>query len=241
MRWISVCLSTLWLTACHSVEITPDALRRDDGRSSQRVEALARWEETVGLINEFLASSWRLTLPAGRFALGGDGMRYTTDAGCTWHIAVLSTTWGDLVVATGFRAQEDADGFVVGSVDPASGEAPDALLDNTFFRWSNGEWHGAHSLAELILHETTHVVFRDGTVGAFNTLGYYAVAVVTFSAADHPAEDRPRATSEEYAWFRVALDTPPEYQHLIAATRDEHLAVDQSNCEHGPFEEPECP
>ena len=37
--------------------------------------------------NEFLASDWRRTLPAGRFELAPDGMRFVTAQG-TWPIAV---------------------------------------------------------------------------------------------------------------------------------------------------------
>jgi hypothetical protein len=242
MRSAAALLPCLLLAAsCRSVEVTPAALREPGGRDAQRAEALSRWHEAVDLMNAFLASPWRRTLPAGRFTLDDAGLAYVTVAGCTWPIAVLSTTWGDLVVATGFRAQEDADGFVVGEVDPRADESPDPLLDNTFFRFTDGGWHGAHSLAEVTLHETTHVVYRHGTVGAWGTLAYYAVAAVTFSGVDHPSEDRPRATSEEYGWFRAALGSAEEHRDVIEHVRDEHLAAEHEHCEHGPFPEPACP
>jgi len=242
MRPAAALLPCLLLVAsCRSVAVTPAALREPAGRDAQRAESLARWRESVDLMNAFLASPWRRTLPAGRFTLDDAGLAYATDAGCTRPIAVLSTTWGDLVVAAGFRAQEDAVGFVVGEVEPREGEAPDPLLDNTFFRFTDGDWHSAHSLAELTLHETTHVVYRHGTVGAWGTLAYYVVAAFTFSGVDHPSEDRPRATSEEYGWFRAALGSPEEYRHVIEGVRDAHLAAEREHCEHGPFPEPECP
>jgi len=78
-------------------------------------------------------------------------------------------------------------------------------------------------------------------VGAWNTLTCYVIAAVTFSGAKHPAEDQPHATSEGYAWFRVARGTAAEYRFVIEQVRDEHLAQAHEHCEHGPFPEPECP
>jgi hypothetical protein len=204
----------------------------------ERAAALARWQEALGLINEFLDSPYRRTLPPGHFELAPDGMSFASVAGSRWPITVYASTWGDLVVATGFRAQEGQRGFCVGATGLRAGEARDGLLDNSFFRQSDGEWHDSASLAELVLHETTHVVYRTGTIGPWNTLGYYLVALATFSAAHHPAEDRPRATSEEFAWFLVERQTAPEYRHVIAGVRDEHLAAKHAHCEHGPFPEP---
>jgi len=231
----------LLLCACRSVEVTPAALRAAPDPRGWRAAALARWEQAVELANAFLASDWRRTLPPGRFELRDEGLAYVGDAGCTWPIAVRHSTWGDLVVATGFRAQEDARGFVVGAVDPPHCGPADPLLDNTFFRWTDGAWHEPHALAELLLHETTHVVYRHGTVGAWNTLAYYAVAVATLGAADHPVERRPRASSEEFTLFRLARDAPEEYRHVYAEQFELHLAQAQAHCRHGPFAAPECP
>jgi len=230
-------LVLLCASACRSVEIAPRALREPGGRSAERAAALARWEEALSLVNEFLASPYRRTLPPGRFELGADGMLFTSESGGRWPIEVCASGWGDLVVATGFRAQEGQDGFCVGAIERQEGERQDGLLDNTFFRFRDGEWHDSASLAELTLHETTHVVYRTGTIGPWNTIGYYVVAAVTFSAAHHPAEDRPRATSEEFAWFCVARSTAPEYLSVIESVRDEHLARAHEHCEHGPFPE----
>lgn len=244
----------LCATACRSLEVTPDALRTvpapgehneagergdPDGRLADRVAALLRWQEAVGLINEFLASPWRRTLPPGRFELSGDGMTYIMADGRSLPVAVASTWWGDLVVASGFRAQEGEDGFCVGEIDlddvAAAPAVADPLLDNTYFRYADGEWYDAASLADLTLHETTHDFYRVGTVGPWNTIGYYVVAVVTFSASTHSTEDRPRATSEEFAWFHLARSTAPEYLGVIEKARDEHLAGEHPHCEHGPF------
>jgi len=224
--------------ACRSLEITPAALRAPGGRTGERAAALARWEEALALINEFLASDYRRTLPPGRFELTPDGMRFRSAAGRSWPIGVHSTGWGDLVVATGFRAQEARDGFCVGAIERNPEETLDGQLDQTFFRARDGEWQDSFSLAEVTLHETTHVVYRAGTIGPWNTIGYYAVAVATLSAANHPAEDRPHATSEEFAWFAAARSSEPEYRRVIEGVRDEHLAVAHEHCAHGPFPEP---
>jgi hypothetical protein len=227
---------------CRSLAITPDALRAPvapgeaAGRPDDRLKALDRWQAAIGLINEFLASPWRATLPAGRFELTDGGMTYTTTDGRELPVAVASTWWGDLVVASGFRAQEGEDGFCVGEIDRPEGETGDPLIDHTFFRFSDGGWHDIESLAEVTLHETTHDFYRVGTVGPWNTFGYYAVAVFTLSASTHPAEDRPRATSEEFRWFCQARRTAPGFLDVLERARDQHLASEDRSCEHGPFE-----
>jgi hypothetical protein len=48
----------------------------------------------------------------------------------------------------------------------------------------------------VILHETTHVVFRHGTVGFWNGVAYYLEAIFLFRANDHSAERRPHDASE---------------------------------------------
>ncbi|MBK7644762.1 MAG: hypothetical protein IPJ19_17255 [Planctomycetes bacterium] len=194
-------LAMLCAASCRSLEITPAALREKGGRAPERAVALARWEESIGLMNEFLASSCRRTLPEGRFALAGEGMTFTSASGQTWPIQVCATTWGDLVVAIGFRAQEGQCGFCVGATQLQPGEARDGLLDNTFFRHPQGFWEDAASLAEVTLHETTHVVLREGTIGPWNTLGYYLVLLTCWSGVEHPAERLPYATSAEFERF----------------------------------------
>ncbi len=242
MRTARAVLSLLVLpaAACRSVVVSPAVLREPADRATDRAAALTRWADAVALANDFLASPWRRTLPAGRVELTDDGMRFTSDGGCRWPLTVWSTTWGDLAVATGARAQECDGGFRVGSIDTPEGEAADPLLDNTFFSFEDGSWHDAESLARVTLHEATHVLSRTGTVGAWNTLAYYVVAVVTLSSAHHPAEDRPRATSEEFAWFALPRTTDPEYLDTLEAVRDEHMASPHDHCEHGPFPEPPC-
>jgi hypothetical protein len=203
-------LLLLAVASCRSLELTPAALRAAGGRQDERAAALARWEEALVLINEFMASPYRRTLPPGRFELGPKGMSFQSEAGRRWTVEVCSSSWGDLVVNSGFRAQEGEDGFCVGSIDHGQIEHADALLDNTFFRYSDGDWHDSDSLAEVTLHETTHVVYRAGTIGPWNTIHYYLVAIFTLSSVHHPAEDRPRATSGEFVRFLIAREAPPE-------------------------------
>lgn len=233
-----VCALAVLACSCRSLEITPSALREPGGREADRAAAIVRWQEAVDLANAFLVSPYRRTLPPGRFDLTERGMAFVLDgSGRAWPIGVFSSTWGDLVVWTGFQAQEDEDGFVVGGTPGPAGAPPDPLLDHTWFRYRSGDEElPVPTMARLLLHETTHVVYRHGTVGAWPTVRFYVVAVATLSSAKHPDEDRPRATNEEFAWFQVAAGTPEEYRHVIDEQMAEHLATPRPHCEHGPFE-----
>lgn len=191
-------------------------------------------------MNEFMVSPHRRTLPPGRFELRFDGVQFVTERG-TWPIGVESTTWGDVVVATDFWAQEDESGFVVGAIDPPAGADPDPLVDHSFFRWKGDRWLAPVSIAELTLHETTHVVWRDGTVGPWATIVYYVVAAATLRASTHPAEDRPNATSEEFAWFLRARDPDSPEARAVAREAAEHVTSPRDHCLHGPFEWPCAP
>ena len=192
----------------------------------ERREIVATWREATERANAFLASPYRRTLPAGRYEFDDrDGMRFVTAAG-TWPIAVRCTTWGDLCVACGFAAQEREDGFVVGS----RGRARDRLVDNSLFVSGWGGWRASSDgVADLILHETTHVVWREGTVGFWNGVSYYLEALFLFRYANHSDERRPNATDEEFGWFAAA-----QQPDSIAA----HLAQESDTCRHGPFTEP---
>jgi len=184
-------------------------------------------------MNEFLASDWRRTLPAGRFELDDEsGMRFVTAAG-TWPISVHCNWYGDLCVATGFAAQEREYGFVVGEVDPERGRA----IDNTLLCMSSGERMEPLDVAELILHETTHVVWREGTVGFWNGVAYYLEAIFLFRTNDHSAERRPHATGEEFLWWHMSRDGDELMRTTIREFFEQHLREDHPLCEHGPFEE----
>jgi hypothetical protein len=123
-------------------------------------------------------------------------MRFVTAAG-VWPITVRCTTWGDVVVWFGFAAQEREDGFVVGSMAPER----DRLVDNSLFVNGSGWRKPASDVADLVLHETTHVVWREGTIGFWNGVAYYLETIFLFRYSNHSAERRANATDEEFDWF----------------------------------------
>ena len=167
-------------SGCANVTLTPASIERPDDAElaaavplAERQATVARWREAVLIANDFLASTWRQTLPSGRFELDdAAGMTFVTKFG-SWPIAVRCTTWGDLCVATGFAAQEREDGFVIGE----QGRERDRCVDNSLFLDGEDSRNGAPEIAELILHETTHTVWREGTVGFWNGVAYYLEAV----------------------------------------------------------------
>ncbi len=219
------------LGACRSIPVTPVAIETCSAAPEEKERALRRWREAVDLANEFLASPFRRTLPAARYDLGPDGMRFVA-GDRAWPIEVRSTTWGDLVLWAGFQAQEREYGFCVGECLPE--EEP--LLDHSFFRTSDGGLLEPDSIADLILHETAHVVAREGTIGFWNSLAFYAEAVFLFRSTTHSDEDIPHAVSEEFAFFRTGPGGSAERRDAALSMLEGHLGTGGPHCRHGPIE-----
>lgn len=211
MRIPSAPLLCLLSVACSAVEITPRALREHRADPAGREEALESWASAVSLANRFLASPERRTLPPGQILLREDGMHFAWQgrSGLEEETGVLRTFqgeipltvwvsgWGGLVNAAGYQAQEREGGFVVGRVDGWK----DALVDNSFFKTLEGEWLAIEGQASLLLHEATHVYYEEGTVGFWNSVGYYAEAAFLLRSSTHSAETLPGATDSEFTAF----------------------------------------
>lgn len=213
--------------SCRSVEITPQTLEHDTSSAHARV--LKDWNSAVALANEFLTSHYRRTLPAGRFELGPRGMRFVMEHEAI-PIEVRSTGWGDWVVQAGFAAQERESGFVVGAEPPRK----DPLVDHSFFRDGNGTWLSPRTIAELTLHETTHVIYREGTVGFWNGAAYYLEAIFLFRYSNHSAERHANATSEEFEYFVAESHAAPAYKLAYRESFESHIAAGPNErCTHG--------
>jgi hypothetical protein len=219
------------LGACRSLPVTPRAIEACAASSEEKERALRSWREAVEIANAFLVSPFDRTLPAGRFELGPDGMRLLA-GDRVWPIEVRSTTWGDLVLWAGFQAQEASYGFCVGECPPE--EEP--LLHNSFFRAPNGFLLAPDSIADLILHETAHVVAREGTVGFWNSLAYYAEAIFLLRSTTHSDEDVPHAVDEEFGHFLTARGGDPARREKALRTLEEHLRSPGPHCRHGPVD-----
>lgn len=227
---LAATLAVFFCAACTAV-VTPEGIARAGIPQEVRDESLKTWRAAIAAMNEFLASDFRRTLPPGRFELDErDGMRFVTGQG-TWPIEVHCNWWGDLCLFTGFTAQEREYGFVVGEVDPER----DRLVDNSFFSYNDASRKEARTVAELILHETTHVVWRQGTVGFWNGFAYYLEAIFLFRTNDHSAERRPHATGEEFWMYCMALDGPEPAGKIARDLIESHVRDKPRLCEHGPF------
>ena len=128
----------------------------------------------------------------------------------------------------------------------SGGSPPNDVLDNSFFLENSGGPRKAEDMAKLILHETTHDVYRVGTVGFWPSVAYYLEAVFLFRTSTHSAENRPYATTEEFMWWYQAreerMKDGPGMEELINEEFQAHLRHPGENCEHGPFPEvPEPP
>lgn len=194
----SVALLLLLLLQSCSTLISSRAIEASDAPAEDRRKALELYRDGLELANAFLASEDCLSLPQGQFEETTDGSLAFVTPERGWPIRIRHSFGGDLVVSTGYRAQEREDGFVVGVRPPAR----HLETDNSMFRYSDGDWVDAESVARLILHETAHTVHGVGTVGVWNTLAYYAEAIFLLRSAKHSAETLPRATSYEFMLHR---------------------------------------
>jgi hypothetical protein len=218
--------------------VTPATIAQANVPDDVKRAASQRLRDAVQLADEFLASDARLTLPPGRFELDDvEGTRFVTALG-TWPAVGRCNTWGDVVAACGFAAQEREYGFACG----ARAANRDRAVDNSWLEFDDGELKPPPFVAELLLHETTHDVFREGTVGFWNGVAYYLEAVFLLRANDHSAERHARATSEEFTWFCMRRDAKSDFERAaFDQVVADHLAQKHPHCEHGPFTEPPPP
>mgnify|MGYP006935311467 CR=1 FL=1 len=184
-----------------------------DAPEESRNHAIALLEDGVELANDFLASEYRLSLPAGHYEESEDGFLVFVTTNKRWPIRIYKSFGGELVVAFGFRAQERDDGFVVGSYPPD--EYPE--IDNSMFRYPDGDWLPADSVAQLILHETAHTINGEGTVGYWNTVKYYAEAIFLFRTNDHSDERIPMDVNFEFRFSLLIEESRAKGDDQMAA------------------------
>jgi hypothetical protein len=231
-------VAALLLAGCSSVPITPARVREAATTTPEARLAIERWETAVEIANAFLASPYRRTLPAGRYTLTDDGTTFQAATGACWPMRVRYDAIGQVCATFGFAAQERTDGFAVGKAPPKK----NILTDNTFFRTRSGEELPPAGLAGLLLHETTHVVLRDGTVNVPKSIAYYAEAVFLLRSRTLSAERRPYATSEEFDRFLRSHGQDGATQARMLREFEEHLAQGPTKyCRHGPFDIPAPP
>jgi hypothetical protein len=189
-------LLVLALGGCASVPVTPRSIAAVPDRAEERAAALVCLREAVAIANEFLASDFRKTLPAGELVLADDGLTFVT-AERRLPVNIRCTRAGDLLIPFKMAAQERSDGFVVGSVPPREHRA----IDNSLFHRRSGAPVRDFEVAQLIVHELTHEYFGLGTVSFPKTVAYYAEAVFRFRYRNHSMERLPFQTSREFGAF----------------------------------------
>ncbi len=220
----------LLAAACSSVSVTPDRLREARVPAPEREQLVRTWTSAVEYCNEFLTSPFRHALPAGRVVLDdSSGMRFEgTDH--TWPLEVRSTSWGDLVLWSGFQAQEREYGFTVGECPPER----DRVADNSLFRDAHGYAMEADVVAGVILHEATHVVSGEGALGFWKSASYYCEAVFLFRyGPTHSDERLAYGTGEEYDAFIRSVARPVALREQLLAHLNEHMAKGPTkSCRH---------
>lgn len=228
-------LPLLLLAGCSSTVITPASVRHAATTPDESAALIARWEAAVVIANAFLESPFRRTLPAGRFTVADDGMSFASASGDRWPMIVRYDAIGQACVNLGFVAQERRDGFAIGHAPPRR----NVVTDNTFFRTRAGAAQSPESMAALLLHESTHVVLRDGTVTIPKAIAYYSEAVFLLRSRTLTAERRPYATSEEFNRFVQAHGTDEATQATFVQAFETHLARGHTKfCRHGPWPVP---
>jgi hypothetical protein len=209
---LALVLASVGLFGACSTPITVRSIAESDAPEESRNHAIALLEEAVDQANAFLASKYRLSLPAGHYEEGEDGFLVFVTAEKRWPMRIYNSFGGELVVAFGFRAQERDDGFVVGSYPPD--EYPE--IDNSMFRYPDGDWLPADSVAQLILHETAHTINGEGTVGYWNTVKYYAEAIFLFRTNDHSDERIPMDVNFEFRFSHLIEEARAKGDHPMA-------------------------
>ena len=193
-RFVGLLLAALGGVSCSTL-VSPEAILESPNLTEEvKADVLGRWELAVERANAFLLSEHNTLMPRGSFELLGPGLVFRTDQQ-DWEVTIRNTWFGDVVVASGFIAQERSWGFVVGEV--GSGED---LVANTLFRTSLDAPRSADGMAELILHETAHQVFEVGTLDFSRTIRYYWFSLFQ-DHSGHPDEEKPNAVSAEFSVF----------------------------------------
>jgi hypothetical protein len=223
-------------TACSAVSVTPDALREARIPPAEREELATTWNDAVARCNEFLASPFRRALPPGTVVLDdARGMSFVGDER-TWPLEVRSTSWGDVVLWFGFQAQERTSGFTVGECPPER----DRVADNSLFRDSHGFAMSSDIVADLILHEATHVVSGEGALGFWKSFAYYCEALFLFRyGPTHSDERLAYGTNEEYHAFIQSVGRSDTERERLLDQLDAHIAEGaKKSCRHAlPAEE----
>ena len=209
--------------------MTPERLRGADLPVEERDTLVTTWTDAVARCNEFLASPFRHSLPAGRIELDERrGMRFET-GGRTWALGVECTTWGGMALSFGFQAQEDECGFLVGACPPDR----DPAADNSLFRTSRGFAMEPDIVADLILHEATHVVHGEGAIGFWKSAGYYAEAIFLFRYGPTHSDERcAYGTGEEYHAFIQGVGRPQEAARQLEQLEKHIAAGPKKSCRH---------
>jgi len=193
-RITGLLLAALGGISCSTL-VSPEAIMDSPDLSDEiKADVIERWESSVERANAFLLSDSNTLMPQGSYELLGSGLVFRTETQ-DWEVTIRNTWFGDVVVASGFTAQERSWGFVVGEV----GEGED-IVANSLFVTSFGNPRSADGMAELILHETAHQVFDVGTLDFTGTLHYYWYSLFE-NHSGHPDEKMPNAVSREFSQF----------------------------------------
>lgn len=222
------------LGGCGATIITPAAIRTADAPPEDRARAEATLRAAFVRCNEFMASPFRHALPPGAFLLDDTrGLSFTTPAGA-WPIEIRCTNWGDFFTWCGLQAQEGDGGFTVGEVDPER----DPVIDNSLLRDLNGFEVSSDTVANLILHETTHVVSDEGAIGFWKSWGYYLEAIFRLRVGQtHSDERRAYSTGEEYHAFIQSVGRSEKEKAWLLAGLNQHIAASTPDlCHHAPPE-----
>lgn len=193
-RFAGLLFAALVGVSCSTL-VSPEAILDSPKLTDEvKTRVILHWESSVERANAFLLSEHNTLMPRGSYELLGSGLVYRTDQQ-DWEVTIRNTWFGDVVVASGFIAQERSWGFVVGEV--GSGED---LVANSLFRTILDAPRSADGMASLILHETAHQVFDVGTLDFFGTVHYYWYSLFEHHSG-HPDEAMPNAVSNQFANF----------------------------------------
>lgn len=260
-NWIPLVLIAVGCSAPRGVPLTPGSLRVSVESATEADAVLERWESAVELANEFLASSFNRSLPAGsRVSLDATGMRLTTpDRTMPIPVVLIDEYLKSACVCSNVDTHEN----VVYAFRPwRSDAALPIAASNTFFAGivsvsANDE--PTADLAQRLLRLATILYYEEAAhMSSWEVFKCQKLEWLLGSGHHRQSMQRPGAVFFEFFYFWNGVEPPtptmlqvmkrhPDFERRSAERSreargwreafEERLANPDEQADHGPYDD----